>query len=155
MLAGSHVVRLLRMIKISRLVCPGICLRTNKRQAAAQWWCYRNSSGDRNSARPTWESAWPNSGSCTGTAPPRTLCPRLSSEQQCASWDFLMVKHSSKNKHLLHLEHLEPHPQIRFTTCELVASVFITCQVRQLLSTLILCGDKTNLRTKKSWCDVS
>lgn len=28
MLAGSHVVRLLRIIRISRLVCPGMCLRT-------------------------------------------------------------------------------------------------------------------------------
>lgn len=92
MLAGSHVVRLLRMIRISRLVCPGMCLHTETHTAEWHWIVLQKPIYNINTAEPTWGSGWPGWESCTGTALLHTLCPQLSSEQQCASLDFLVVK---------------------------------------------------------------
>lgn len=48
-----------------------------------------------NITEPTWGSEWPGWESCTGTALPHTPCPLLSSEQQRASLDFLVVKQNN------------------------------------------------------------
>lgn len=119
---------------------------------------------NNDSARPTWGFVWPGWGNCRGTALLRKQCPQLSSEQWCASLDFLVmpwnnththstfalqnrwreVKKNRKKKGFV----ANQKTLVQRDHSECITSVIFTCQISQLLSPFVLCGDNTNLQNK-------